>query len=110
MTVSQQLFFEFLRSKEKSNSFVIFNLLTLFFNYFIINNLFNDTTYFNKSIVFNIINQNHLCVFILIYLFQVKLLNTRFFKFDRNIFNGYIIPGLIFIYLGFFRMAYKFWR
>ncbi len=102
MTVSQQLFFEFLRSKEKSNSFCYFQSFDSIFLIISLLITFSMTQLTLIKVLSLILLTKIICVFfILIYLFQVKLLNTRFFKFDRNIFNGYIIPGLIFIYLGF---------
>jgi len=101
ITVSQQLLFEFLRSKEKSNSFCYFQA---FDSIFLIISL-SITFIFTQPTLIKLLSLIFLtkiiCTFfILIYLFQVKLLNTRFFKFDRNILKSYIIPGLVFICLG----------
>ena len=102
ITVSQQLFFEFLRSKEKSNSFCYFQS---FDSIFLIISLLITFTMTQLSLIklLSLISLTKIiCIFfILIYLFQVKLLNTKFFKLDRNIFKNYIVPGLVFICLGF---------
>ena len=102
MTVSQQLFFEFLRSKKKSNSFCYFQSFDSIFLIISLLITFSMIQLTLIKVLSLILLTKIICVFlILIYLFKVKLLNTRLFKFDRNIFKNYIIPGLIFICLGF---------
>ncbi len=102
ITVSQQLFFEFLRSKEKSNSFCYFQSFDSIFLIISLLITFSMTQLTLIKFLSLILLSKIICVIlILIYLFQVKLLNTRFFKFDSNIFNSYIVPGLVFICLGF---------
>ncbi len=102
ITVSQQLFFEFLRSKEKSNSFCYFQSFDSIFLIISLSITFTMTDLTLIKLLSLILLTKITCIFLMLfYLFRVKLLNIRFFKFDRNIFKNYIIPGLVFICLGF---------
>ena len=100
-TAILQLFFEFLRSKNKSNIFSIFQLFEAFL------------LILSSSLIF-LINELSLIVFLLLilfikilcsiliflYLIKSNLLSQKYLKFDRKIIKNYISPGLIFIALG----------
>ena len=100
-TAILQLFFEFIRSKNKSNIFSIFQLFEAFllillsFLIFLINEL-NLIVFLLLILFIKIICS----ILIFIYLIKSNLLSQKYLKFDRKIIKNYISPGLIFIALG----------
>ena len=100
-TAILQLLFEFVRSKNKSNIFSIFQvfealsfifLSSLFF-------LFNELNLIRFLLL--ILSSKIICSsLIFLYLIKLNLLSRKYLTLDRKIIANYISPGLIFIALG----------
>ena len=100
-TAILQLLFEFVRSKNQSNIFSIFQICEALSFIFLssIFFLFNELNLIRFLLL--ILSIKIICsILIFLYLLKVNLLSRKYFTFDRKIVANYISPGVIFIALG----------
>ena len=97
----QIIILEFLRSKLQSNTFSIFQIID---SLMIIILVYLCVTFlnFNLFLLFKVLifNKIFITIIILIYLKKLKLVDYSDINLDKNLFVGYLKPGIIFIILG----------
>ena len=101
LSAIQMIFFEFLRCNGKSNIYSFFQIFDIFFLIFLV---FFIQFFFQLSldtILFNIIFVKFFSILLIfLFLLKKKIISMKYFFFDQDLLKIYIIPGIIYIFLG----------